>query len=390
MSIFIVDDSPLYRKIIEDYIAEMKFGATESFGSGEAILEVLQELPAANVKAILMDILMPGMDGIECCLRIRALPGYADIPILIVTAFDDERNMLFAFEAGATDYVKKPIQKYDLQVRLRTAIQLFEERFKTRSYELRLREDIRVAQEVQGRLLTSRLDNEGFRMELLYRPAANLSGDMVYVCASGANSHAGLLLDVMGHGVSSAFIAVLMRSAARDLFLRQADPATALTALGRQMWDIATLPRPETGAGQGVFPAFFSAVCFDYDQATRRLRWVNAGNAPALVKLPGGEVIRLESDSPPLGLLPDMSLCIRTMTMPDQSRLLAFSDGILDNYFSSTSAGIESLAHSLAVIAADSPADFLAALKSGLVPARPLAEMDDLCVMAIDFGTKGI
>lgn len=384
MSIFIADDSAMFRKIIEKYVAELKYGTTESFNSGEALLERLQGYQPRAVRAIVLDIFMPGMGGIECCLRIRALPGYADIPLLLVTAFDDEVHMLCGFEAGATDYIKKPIQKYDLQVRLRTSIQLHEERQRRREYELRLMEDVIVAQEVQGRLLTTHVDAKSFRMDLLYRPAATISGDMVYVCPTGPGRYAALLLDVMGHGVSSAFIAILLQSAAREMFLQHADPGTVLTALARQMWDLATVQRPETVVDTGQVPSFFSAVCFDFDLPNHCLRWVNAGHVPILLKQAECDMICMESESPPLGLMPDMQLRTREMSLPAECRLLAFSDGILDNYFVTAQKGLRYLEQCLASSSAASPAAFLAELRAGLVPERVATDMDDLCVMAID------
>ena len=384
MSIFITDDSALYRKIIEDCVAELKFGATESFDSGETLLDRLKECPASSVQAILLDILMPGMGGIECCLRIRALSGYADTPILIVTAFDDEIHMMCAFEAGATDYIKKPIQRYNLQVRLRNAIQLNDERVRRREYEQRLREDVIVAQEVQERLLTTRIADESFHMDLLYRPVASLSGDMVCVCPVSPSRYAALLMDVMGHGISAALVAVLLQSTAKELFLQQTDPGIVLTALAKQMWDMAMMSGSENSIGNTGFPSFFSAVCFDFDLSTRSLRWVNAGHVPVLLKQTHASILKLESSSPPLGLMPEVQLQANVLKITEKCRLLAFSDGILDNYFPSSIAGIEALSNILSKSSTATPQEFLTELDASLLPVRALPEMDDLCVMAID------
>ena len=151
MSIFIVDDSASDRKIIRNFITKLGFGIPEEFASGESVLERLRQTEPGKVRAILLDLQMEGMEGIACCLRIRSMPGYADTPILVVTASNDEIQMNCAFEAGATDYVLKPIQKYNLQVRLRNAIQLDRERASRRKFEQRLQQDIRIAQEIQDR-----------------------------------------------------------------------------------------------------------------------------------------------------------------------------------------------------------------------------------------------
>ena len=388
MSIFIVDDSASDRKIIRNFITKLGFGIPEEFASGESVLERLRQAEPVTVRAILLDLQMEGMEGIACCLRIRSMPGYADTPILVVTASNDEIQMNCAFEAGATDYVLKPIQKYNLQVRLRNAIQLDRERASRRKFEQRLQQDIRIAQEIQDRLLTRRLQRPDFQMELLYRPASNLSGDMVFVCPTGPQRYAAILMDVMGHGVSAAFIAVFLQSAASRLMQQNTTPGDLLNSLGRQMWDIASLPRQTAEEENGVLPSFLSAICFDFDLAAEKLHWANAGHLPALLRLPDATILKLESTAPPLGLFPTNNLKTQTVSLPVGCRLIAFSDGILENHFASIGAGIETLSELLSTTDASSPAAFLAALEKPLRPLLPVRDMDDACVIAIDILSK--
>ena len=388
MSIFIVDDSSTDRKIIRNFITKLGFGVPEEFASGETVLERLLQVEPVSVRAILLDLQMEGMEGIACCLRIRSMPGYADTPILIVTASNDEIQMNCAFEAGATDYILKPIQKYNLQVRLRNAIQLDCERSVRHRFEQRVQQDIRIAQEIQDRLLTRRLQRPDFQMELLYRPASNLSGDMVFVCPTGPQRYAAILMDVMGHGVSAAFIAVFLQSTASRLMQQNTAPGEILNLLGRQMWDIASLPRQTAEEENGMLPSFLSAVCFDFDLATEKLHWANAGHLPALLRLPDGSIEKLESTTPPLGLFPSTNLKTQTVGMSGGCRMIAFSDGILENHFASVGTGIETLSQFLATEAVETPAAFLTALEKTLRPVLSVRDMDDACVMTIDIKSK--
>jgi phosphoserine phosphatase RsbU/P len=388
LSIFIVDDSASDRKIIRNFITKLGFGIPEEFANGESALERLRQIEPSTVRAILLDLQMEGMEGIACCLRIRSMPGYADTPVLVVTASNDEIQMNCAFEAGATDYILKPIQKYNLQVRLRNAIQLDHERAGRRKHEQRLQQDIRIAQEIQDRLLTRRLQMPAFQMELLYRPASNLSGDMVFVCPTGPRRYGAILMDVMGHGVSSAFIAVFMQSAASRLMQQNFSPGDILNSLGRQMWDIASLPRQSVEEENGLLPSFLSAVCFEFDLADQNLRWANAGHLPALLRMSDGTVLKLESNAPPLGLFPSTNLETQTVRLSSAYRLIAFSDGILENHFPSIGTGIEYLTELMSTTNADSPEVFLASLDKSLRPLLPVRDMDDVCVMAIDILSK--
>ena len=389
MSIFIVDDSASDRKIIRNFITKLGFGIHEEFANGESVLERLRQVEPGTVRAILLDLQMEGMEGIACCLRIRSMQGYADTPILVVTASNDEIQMNCAFEAGATDYILKPIQKYNLQVRLSNAIQLDRERTVRRKHEHRLQQDIRIAQEVQNRLLPSRMQWPDFQMELLYRPASKLSGDMVFVCSTGPQRYAAILMDVMGHGVASAFIAVFLQSAASRLMQQNISPGDLLNSLGSQMWDIASLPQQMTEEVNGMLPSFLSSICFDFDLAAGKLHWANAGHLPALLRLPNGAVQKLESTTPPLGLCPSYNQKTQTIELSAGYRLIVFSDGILENHFASIRHGIEALSQLVSTTAADSPAAFLAVLEESLCPLLPVHELDDACVMAIDFYAKG-
>ena len=389
LSIFIIDDSASDRRIICNFITKLGFGSPEEFSSCESALERLRQVDPGAVKAILLDLQMDGMAGIACCLQLRSMPGYADTPILVVTASNDEIQMNCAFEAGATDYILKPIQKYNLQVRLRNAIQLDSERAGSRKHEQRLQQDIRIAQEIQSRLLTRELQQLDFAMELLHRPAGKLSGDMVFVCQTGPKRYAAILMDVMGHGVSSAFIAVFMQSAASKLMQQNTAPGDILNSLNRQMWDFVSRPRESSEEENGLLPSFLSAICFDFDLANQSLNWANAGHLPALLRMPDGAVQKLESNAPPLGLFAETNLKTQTTRLLGYGRLIAFSDGILENHYSSVGAGIDSMTTLLTTTTADSPAAFLTVLDKTLLPLLPVRDMDDACVMAIDINAEG-
>jgi DNA-binding response OmpR family regulator len=75
-----------------------------------------------SVDVVLLDIVMPEMDGVEACARIRNDPRYADLPIIMVTALDDMNSLANAFVAGATDYVTKPVNRVELVARVRAAL----------------------------------------------------------------------------------------------------------------------------------------------------------------------------------------------------------------------------------------------------------------------------
>lgn len=113
-TILIVDDEPAGRHTLES-ILEGQGYILEMAGNGlEALSKASQLLP----DVILLDVMMPGMDGFEVCRRIRSDPALAEIPIIMLTALDDKQSLLDGLESGADDYITKPYDRFELRARL--------------------------------------------------------------------------------------------------------------------------------------------------------------------------------------------------------------------------------------------------------------------------------
>lgn len=119
-TILIVDDEPTAR---ETLIAMLEGGhyQIEQAKDGFQALKMLETL---TVDLILLDVMMPGMDGFEVCKRIRSTPKIAEVPIVILTALDDHNSLLHGIEAGADDFLSKPVERRELMARVRTIVRL--------------------------------------------------------------------------------------------------------------------------------------------------------------------------------------------------------------------------------------------------------------------------
>jgi CheY-like chemotaxis protein len=116
--VLIADDNPQGVELIEAYLAECDYDI-QSAADGE---ETLRKVHDWHPDLILLDIMMPKISGFEVCKRIRANPATADIAIVMVTALDQPSDMDRAVDAGATDFLTKPINKTDLLKRTRSAL----------------------------------------------------------------------------------------------------------------------------------------------------------------------------------------------------------------------------------------------------------------------------
>ena len=119
-SILIVDDDRGGREALEALLLTQGYTLVLAASGAEA----LRKLSEVTLDLVLLDIMMPGMDGYEVCRRIRNNPAIADIPVLILTALNDYRSRLAGFEAGADDYITKPYDSMELFARVRTITRL--------------------------------------------------------------------------------------------------------------------------------------------------------------------------------------------------------------------------------------------------------------------------
>ncbi|QBQ54895.1 diguanylate cyclase domain-containing protein [Nitrosococcus wardiae] len=127
MPILVVDDDKDLARLLAlrlqgggGYEVCLAHSAREAFER----LGILATEASANIDLVLMDVKLPGINGIEACRRLKSHPLGQDIPVIIITGHDDQENLEAAFDAGAIDYVTKPFDNVSLMARVRSALRL--------------------------------------------------------------------------------------------------------------------------------------------------------------------------------------------------------------------------------------------------------------------------
>ncbi len=119
-TILIVDDETIGREILKALLADERYELAFASSGQEALTKAAQLIP----DVILLDVMMPEMDGFEVCQRLRADDSLAEVPIIMVTALDDRDSRLRGIELGADEFISKPYDTFELRARLQTLIHL--------------------------------------------------------------------------------------------------------------------------------------------------------------------------------------------------------------------------------------------------------------------------
>lgn len=145
MVILIVDDSRDERELLSNRLRAAGYQSLLVADSAEAALGIMSQVEAGQrrgaVDLILMDVMLPGVDGLDACRQITMTERLQDIPIIVITAKTEEKDLLAAFSSGAMDYIRKPVNSVELVARVSSALTLRAERImrKTREQELLMR-----------------------------------------------------------------------------------------------------------------------------------------------------------------------------------------------------------------------------------------------------------
>jgi sigma-B regulation protein RsbU (phosphoserine phosphatase) len=287
--------------------------------NGEMALQIAARTPP---DLVLLDIVMPGLDGYEVCRRMRRMPETAEVPIMFLSSLEEVRDKTRGFEAGGNDYLTKPFEMLEVKARVRSLL-------KAKAYSDAVKEQIaselRVAREIQMGMLphdfTAVEAAYGVRIAAVLEPAREVGGDLYGVCAAGPQRFLVFLGDVSGKGIPASMFMVRAVSLARLLAREIAEPERILARLNDEL------------AADNPSCMFVTFLCAVYEPATRRLTLANGGHCrPLLLPAKGPPRWIVEQLGTALGLEPGLRYERLALELLPGDAVVFYTDGVTEAF----------------------------------------------------------
>ncbi|KPA15833.1 chemotaxis protein CheY [Candidatus Magnetomorum sp. HK-1] len=210
-TILIVDDEPINRHVLKNQLLMDNYSIIQAENGQQALAKIQKN----KIDLVLLDIMMPGMTGYEVCQHIRKKYKPNELPVLMLTAKNQLKDLVIGFKVGANDYLPKPFAREELMARIKTQLNLK----KLINENTLLNTELDIARRIQQMVLPgikeinqiASLDIAGF-ME----PANETGGDYYDILPHNESIKIGIG-DVTGHGLESSFIMLMVQTAIRTL-----------------------------------------------------------------------------------------------------------------------------------------------------------------------------
>lgn len=388
--ILVVDDNAWNRETLVKLLMEKGIQVVSS-ENGTKALELIGK---NNFSLILLDAKMPKFNGVEVLKKARVSFTPLELPIIMMTARGETKDIIAALELGANDYITKPIDFPIAFARIQTHLllnksfreieelkqNLGDKNEKLETANRRLNRDLEAAAAIQQAQLPDDLPTfSGVNFAWIFEPHEKLAGDMLHVFPIGTNKVGFFVLDVSGHGAPAALLSVTV---SRHITGLQGEAGNKLLEKPQKI--LASLNQKFTMDNMG--DNFFTIAYCVLDLTTLELIYCLAGH-PGMIYLPkGSNPTVLDKPAIPIGLFDDSVYSEERLQLHDGDRLVLYSDGIIEAVNpEKQSFGKENLKSSLYKSNdAKLPKSFKQVMKDVKDWCKPGRPTDDLTILGIE------
>jgi len=338
-----------------------------------ALRSIEKQLP----DLVLLDIMMPGLDGYEVCRQLRAREATREVPVMFLSALEDVKNKAHGFEVGGNDYLTKPFELLEVKARVRSLL-------KAKAYADAVRDamarDLRIAREIQMGILpadpAALTRGTGLDVHAVIEPARQVGGDLYEVLRVSDTRVVVALGDVSGKGIPAALFMAVAVTVLRTLARQIERPDEILRRLNDELVE------------QNPRGMFVTLQCLVFDTKERRVLCAGGGHHELAVLPPNGPPRLMgKSTGRPIGLMPANHIECETIALEPGETFVLYSDGVSEAMNASDDLYGEE--RFLATLAANRDATLPDMLSHVLTDVRAFADgakqSDDITMLAVRY-----
>ena len=278
----------------------------------------LRSVEKQSPDLVLLDIMMPGLDGYEVCRQLRAREATREVPVMFLSALEDVTNKARGFEVGGNDYLTKPFELLEVKARVRSLL-------KAKAYADAVREamarDLRIAREIQMGILpanpTAITKGTGLDVHAVIEPARQVGGDLYEVLRVSDSRVVVALGDVSGKGIPAALFMAVAVTVLRTLARQIEQPDEILRRLNDELVE------------QNPRGMFVTLQCLVIDTKAGRVLCAGGGHHQLAVLVPNQPPrLAYASTGRPIGLMPANPIECETIPLEPGETFVLFSDGV--------------------------------------------------------------
>lgn len=326
--ILVIEDNKLNRMLIEKYLLSGGYRNVNYAEDGE---QGLEQIYLIQPDIIILDLMMPKIDGFEVCRTMRQKKHLEDIPILVLTGLDTSSDRSRAYDVGATDVVSKPISGPELLARVKIHLDNQALLQDLQTFYERLADELVVVKRLQNDLLPSekkftRLKEKyGINISSHFRPSHEIGGDFWTIIPIDKHKLGLFMCDLTGHGVVAAVntfrVHTLLNILRQDGDL---SPSNLFYTLNQELNRLLAV---------GQFAAAFYGVI---DTKKHEMTYVSAAWEQAMIFDPETrDTTMLEGRGLPLGIMKNAEHTETTVALPQNAVIMSYSDALVEQQYGS-------------------------------------------------------
>ncbi|HEY9667418.1 MAG TPA: SpoIIE family protein phosphatase [Coleofasciculaceae cyanobacterium] len=319
--ILIIDDDPAIQILLKRTLNNQGYQVSVASNGEEGLLQARQLRPGL----VICDWNMPRMNGLEVCRQVKGTPELSTTIFILLTARNSLEDRVEGLDAGADDFLSKPIEMAELQARVRSGLRLHQASRDLQQQKQLLEAELAEAAEYVSSILPDRMTEPPVAIDSRFIPSRQLGGDGFDYYWLDSEHLAVYLLDASGHGLRAALPTLSVLNILRSRVLPKINyyqPSDVLRGLNETF--------QMTQRNDKYFTIWYGV----YNRVKRQLVYSSAGHPPAIL-LSGTsnsfiQVKRLKTPSLPAGMFPDADYVDECCEIAEPSTLYIFSDGIYE------------------------------------------------------------